>query len=192
VLTAGREGSTLVSGNCQQEGVNAMSFQQVEWKQPKLNPFASLLDAGALLTAGNEHKFNTMTFAWGGFGAIWNKPVVMVAVRPQRYTYEFMEAAQYFTVSFFDKKYHKALKICGAKTGRNCDKVAEAGLTPYFHAEDQVGFCEAETIYILKKIYFQDIDPANFLIEDIAPHYKGDFHRIYYGEVISVLQNSES
>ena len=44
-----------------------------------------------LLTAGNRDRFNTMTIGWGGLGTLWGMPVCTVYVRPERYTYEFME-----------------------------------------------------------------------------------------------------
>ena len=44
-----------------------------------------------LVTAGSKEHFNTMTASWGGIGWLWNKPVVFVFIRSERYTYEFME-----------------------------------------------------------------------------------------------------
>ena len=65
----------------------------------------------ALLTAGDSSKFNTMTISWGGFGTLWHKPVITVYVRKNRYTHEFMENNEYFTVSFYDSEYKKDLGI---------------------------------------------------------------------------------
>ena len=75
-----------------------------------------------LVTAGNRNKFNTMTANWGGMGYLWNKNVVFVFVRPERYTYEFMESHEGFTLTFFDDRYRDALNLCGTKSGRDCDK----------------------------------------------------------------------
>lgn len=48
-----------------------------------------------LVTAGSKEHFNTMTASWGGIGWLWNKPVVFVFIRSERYTYEFMEENEY-------------------------------------------------------------------------------------------------
>ncbi len=36
----------------------------------------------ALLTAGSENDFNTMTISWGSLGTLWNKSVATVYVSP--------------------------------------------------------------------------------------------------------------
>ena len=57
-----------------------------------------------LVTAGNKDHFNTMTASWGGIGFLWNKPVVYVFIRPERYTFEFIEKSEYFTLSFLGEE----------------------------------------------------------------------------------------
>ena len=61
----------------------------------------------ALLTAGNKDSFNTMTVSWGGLGTLWSRPVATVYVRTSRYTHEFMDREDYFTISFFPEHYKK-------------------------------------------------------------------------------------
>jgi len=83
-----------------------------------------------LVTAGNKDHFNTMTASWGGIGFLWNKPVVYVFIRPERYTFEFIEKSEYFTLSFLGEENRAIHKICGSKSGREVDKVKETGLKP--------------------------------------------------------------
>jgi len=143
-----------------------------------------------LLTAGDFNKgdFNTMTVGWGGFGAMWNMPIALVASRPSRYTTEFMERYQDFTLTAFPNKYHSALSLLGTKSGRDGDKISEAGLTPI--ASEKItspGFAEADLIVECKTIYKQDLDPAAFIDPSIEKMYGGyNYHRMYYGEVILV------
>src|SRR5512135_3733306 len=80
-----------------------------------------------LITAGNKGHFNTMTASWGGFGIIWNHPVAFIFVRPTRYTYQFLEQYDRFTLCFFGKGYRKILNICGSTSGRDVDKMARTG-----------------------------------------------------------------
>ena len=82
-----------------------------------------------LVTAGNKDHFNTMTASWGGIGFLWNKPVVYVFIRPERYTREFVDAKGAFTLSFLGEEHKTAHKICGAKSGRDIDKVAVTRLS---------------------------------------------------------------
>ncbi len=98
-------------------------MNKVDVKSLKLNPFTAIGEDWLLLTAGNKDNANTMTASWGGMGVLWGKNVVTVYVRPQRFTYQFMENSDYFTVAFFDESWRGALKLCGSKSGREVDKV---------------------------------------------------------------------
>ena len=69
-----------------------------------------------LVTAGNKDHFNTMTASWGGIGFLWNKPVVYVFIRPERYTFEFIEKSEYFTLSFLGEENRAIHKICRSKS----------------------------------------------------------------------------
>lgn len=143
-----------------------------------------------LLTAGDfkSDQFNTMTVAWGSLGNMWNKPFAQVVVRPSRYTLEFMDKYDSFTLSRFPKSFKKALSYLGSTSGRDVpDKHKQAGL----HAIAIPGisapaFEEADLILACKKIYWQDMDEKHFLDDSIMPKYPGmkDFHRIYFGEIV--------
>lgn len=148
-----------------------------------------------LLTAGDlsSGKFNAMTVAWGGMGIMWGRPYVQVVVRPQRYTFGFMNEYDTFTLTAFPKQYKKALGILGTKSGRDGDKIAESGITPV--ASKIVAaptFAEAKLSIECKKIYWQDMDPANFLDPAIEEAYEnGDYHRFYLGEMVHVMGTEE-
>lgn len=141
-----------------------------------------------LLTAGNRDNYNCMTVAWGSIGNMWNKPFAMVVVRDHRYTYEFIEKYDTFTLTAFSEDYRKALGVLGAKSGRDGDKIFEVGLTPLKSEKvDAPGFKEAELIIECKKIYFDDFKPENFLDKDIEKSYPDkDYHRIYFGEIVAI------
>lgn len=150
-------------------------------------PFYTINTEWALLTSGTLENYNTMTVSWGGVGTIWNKPVATVYVRPNRYTYEFMEKNEYFTVSFYDKEYQKDLGILGSKSGRDSDKVAQTSLTPEFSSHT-VTFQEANVTLVCKKIYHQDLDISQFPGEVVTSFYDTDpVHRMYIGEVVDIM-----
>ena len=129
-----------------------------------------------------------MTASWGGIGELWNKDVCFIFIRPQRYTYEFVEKNDLFTVSFYGKEYKKALSFCGTKSGRDYDKAKETGLTPLF-IDGTVSFEEAKLTLVCRKIAFQDMKPDGFVDKTIDNNYKdGDYHRIYVGEIIACYE----
>jgi len=144
-----------------------------------------------LITAGTMESWNTMTASWGAMGELWFKPVVFAFIRPSRYTLEFVEKKATFTLSFFDEIQRKALNFCGANSGRDCNKAAATGLTPIATDSGSVAFEEARLVLECRKMYFQDLNPDQFLVPEIAENYPDkDYHRMFIGEVLSVLQRS--
>ena len=142
----------------------------------------------ALITAGNKESFNTMTASWGGLGELWNKDVCFIFIRTQRYTYEFTEREEYFTVSFLPEEYKKALTFCGRNSGRDCDKVKDAGLTPV-EFEESMGFEESGITVLCRKLYHQDINPEGLADKSIDStcYPDKDYHRMYIGEIVKVF-----
>ncbi|MDD6033516.1 MAG: flavin reductase family protein [Oscillospiraceae bacterium] len=152
------------------------------------NPFAMLAEQWALVTVEDGGKANPMTVSWGGLGVLWSKPVATIYIRPQRYTHQLLEQEELFTVSFYGEEQRAALKLCGARSGRELDKAAACGLT--LKKED--GFCyyeEAELVLCCRKIYRDRIRPEGFLADDIDGNYPGkDYHDLYIGEIVRVLK----
>jgi flavin reductase (DIM6/NTAB) family NADH-FMN oxidoreductase RutF len=161
------------------------------------NIFELIGDKWMLVTAVKQDgALNTMTASWGGMGIMWGKPVASCVIRPVRYTYEFVEQADYFTLSFFPEEYRKALNILGTKSGRDGDKIKESGLKPFEISftdntkQAVIVFEEADIILMCKKIYYQDIDPANFIDKDLDKNYPNkDDHRMYFGEIVQAFIN---
>jgi len=164
-----------------------MGFTEI---QPELladNPFKLIGKDWMLITAGTPESFNTMTASWGGLGVLWEKKVAFCFIRPTRHTYGFMEKSGEFTLSFFEEQHRKALTFCGSRSGRDTDKVKEAGLTPV-KKEGFVYFGEARLVLSCRKLYYQDISPERFLDPQIATMYpKKDYHRMYVGEIVKCL-----
>lgn len=165
-----------------------MSFEKIDICSVKDNFTKMIRDDWALLTAGTRDNFNTMTVSWGMSGELWGKDVVAVFVRPQRYTFEFMESNDEFTLSFFGGEYKKALAFCGSKSGRDHDKAKECAITP-LPLGPATAFDEAELVIRCKKIAASDMSPDSFLDPEIAKNYPNrDYHRVYIGEVTEVLK----
>lgn len=165
-----------------------MQFQEINIRDVHDSAVKLISDDWALVTAGNQEKWNTMTVSWGGIGELWGKDVAMIFIRPQRYTYAFIERESHFTMSFFGGEHKKALSLCGSKSGRDIDKAEAAGLTPFF-LEQAVAIQEAELVLVCRKLAFQDIDPAGFLDPaiDSSCYPAQDYHRMYVGAIERVL-----
>ena len=125
----------------------------------------------ALVTAGTLNHYNTMTISWGGLGTLWSRPVATVYVKPIRYTYQFLEKNEYFTVSFFPEAYKKDLGILGSKSGRDGDKISLTSLTPQ-PVEHGVTFSQASATLICKKIYWQDLDLEQIPQDAVDTYYQ--------------------
>lgn len=138
-----------------------------------------------LITAKNGEKINTMTASWGGFGHLWNKNVVYIFIRPQRYTYEFVENTDEFTLSFYDEEHRKALGYLGKVSGRDIDKIREVGFSPKVEG-DFATFEEANLTIKCKKIARQELKPEGFLDEKIEDFYNDDYHIMYIGEIVDI------
>lgn len=142
-----------------------------------------------LVTAGDSEKYNMMTVSWGAMGELWGKDSVTVYIRPQRYTEEFMNAFDHFTLSFFSLDKKQAVHgICGSKSGRDINKTDACGLTPNFD-EAAPYFEEAKLVLICKKMAKSKFDPKEFIDDTVEDKWypEKDFHYIYFAEIEKVL-----
>lgn len=141
-----------------------------------------------LVTAGNQNKFNTMTASWGGMGVMWHKNIAVTVIRPSRYTYEFVDNNDTFSLSFFLDGYRDALNLCGTKSGRDIDKVEATGLTPVYDS-NTVYFDQADIVLICKKLYTSAMSIDNFTDKELgnAMYPDGGEHVAFIGEIVKVL-----
>jgi len=148
-----------------------------------------------VLTGGDFHtgKYNSMIVGWGGIGTMWSKPFALIVVRSQRYTYQFIEQYDSFTLSALPEKYRKGLELIGKKSGRDFNKLEKANLTAIPSLQVSApGIDEANLIIECRKSYWQDMDPSHFLLSSIKKHYpQKDYHRIYFGEILAISGTNE-
>ncbi len=162
-------------------------FQPIPVDDLELNPFESIGKDWALVSAGTKQKANTMTVSWGGIGVLWGKNVAFLFIRDSRYTKEFLDAGEFFSVSFMGKEYKEALNYCGSHSGRNSDKVAEAGLT--WNYKLSIPFIdEGNFVLLCHKLAAVRLTEETFLSPEISKWYKnGDLHTMYVGEILQIL-----
>jgi flavin reductase (DIM6/NTAB) family NADH-FMN oxidoreductase RutF len=154
--------------------------------------FPAVIDAmasrGLLLAAyDSSGKANAMALGWATFGGIWSMPMCIAMVRPSRYTYQCIEHSGCFTVNVAGADLAKACLLCGTKSGRDGDKLAEAGLTveKALTVEAPV-IAECPIVYECKVVHHNDILPPELADEVQRQWYAdGDYHRVYFGKILT-------
>ena len=165
-------------------------MKQIEINEFSENPFKLIGSDWMLITAKKGDKTNMMTASWGGVGILWNKPVATIYVRPQRYTKEFIDNEEYFSLCVLPEDYRQILNYCGTKSGRDEDKIAETKLT-IDESEKVPIFKESRLVLICKKLYAQDLTEQSFIDKSLVEkNYKAkDFHTMYIAEIEKILTN---
>lgn len=164
------------------------TFQPFPIELLEFNPFTKIGKEWALVTAGNKTKANTMTVSWGGVGVMWGKNVAYIFIRDSRYTKEFVDKGDFFTVSFLNEQYREALNYCGSHSGRDEDKFEKAGLTlAYRHGIPYLD--EGNFILLCQKMAAVPITEDTFTKSKIKDKWyaDGDYHTMYIAEIIEVL-----
>ena len=161
-------------------------FKEISAKEIDTNLIKAISEEWMLVAAGDKDKFNMMTASWGFAGEMWGNDCMAVVIRPQRYTMEFINNSDYFTLSFYgdNKDIHK---ICGSKSGRDTDKIKLTGLTPVF-SDNTVYFEEARLVIVCKKQYVQQMKEECFTDKEPLRWYNNDLHYMVIGKIEKVLK----
>lgn len=164
-------------------------MKEIKIEELQMNPFTLIGKEWCLIGAKHNDKFNAMTASWGGVGVLWNKNVVTIYVRPQRYTNEFVKAQDHFTISFFDESYKDALRLYGTKSGRDINKEETTGL----HTKEDGDYTyleEANLVFECRKLYSGKIEEEGFNDANVnEKNYPSkDYHDVYIGEIVKVLK----
>lgn len=164
------------------------NFIEINPDELDKSPFKLIGKDWMLITAKKNDKVNTMTASWGGLGVMWGKDVAYIVVRPQRYTKEFIDNAENFSLTFFDDSFKKQLSYLGSVSGKNEDKISKSNLTiidlnriPYFE--------EGKMSIICKKLYAQEFKPECFIDTNLDEKWypNKDYHTLYIAEIEKIL-----
>ena len=177
-------------------------MKEISINELNINPCLEIGKNWMLITAGDEHKSNSMTASWGSIGALWEAginggSVTTIYVRPSRYTDSFIDQEDYYSLCFFEEEYRKDLLFMGSNSGKDMDKVSHTKL--HLDYVDGVPFYkEAKLVIICKKIYKGKIMKEGFIDKKIIDtYYKDDsndiynnesFHNVYVGKITKILQ----
>ena len=166
-------------------------MKEIKAEQLKQNVFDAIGKQWTLVAASADGKTNAMTASWGGMGVIWNKNVVFLFIRPQRYTKTFIDKSSTLSLSFFAEEYRDMLTYMGKVSGRDEDKIAKANLT-LTAGYDAPVFKEAELTFVCKKLY-SSVSPDGFYDKKIIPqcYSDKDYHEVYVAEIEKILVNND-
>ena len=161
-------------------------FKEINPKEIDGNLIKAIAEEWMLISAGDKNGYNMMTASWGFAGEMWGNDSVIAMVRPQRYTMEFINNIDYFTLSFYgDKK--DIHKVCGSKSGRDVNKTELTGLTPVFD-NNSVYFNEARLVLVCKKQYVDLLKEDKFVNKEPLKWYENkDYHYMIIGKIEKVL-----
>ncbi len=162
----------------------------IELSPEKFNesPFKLVGQDWMLVTAAKAGAVNTMTAAWGGLGVMWTKNVSFVVIRPQRYTKEFIDGSDYFSLSFLDGSYKKQLSYLGTASGRDEDKISKSELTVAYD-NGVPYFTQAGKVMICKKLYAQPYQREFFIATELDSKFypDSDHHTMYISEIVKLM-----
>lgn len=165
------------------------NFIEIKANDIERNVFTQIGNEYMLITAKKDDKINTMTASWGGLGVMWNKNVAYIVVRPQRYTREFIDYSDSFSLCFFNGEIKDKLAYLGTVSGRDEDKISKSELTPVCD-NDIPYFEEANYVLFCKKMFSTEFKEENFIDKElINKNYPNrDYHTLYIAEITKVLK----
>ncbi len=153
------------------------------------------LPKGVLLTAQADGRANPMTIGWGTLGVEWGRELFVAYVRSSRFTYGLIEKSGEFTVSVpmrtgekdLDQRINRILAVCGSKSGRDMDKVAELGLTLVDGEEVAAPAIKELPLTLECRVLYKDEQDESRLPEDLRERYYSTDapHTAYYAQIVS-------
>lgn len=151
------------------------------------NVFSLIGKEWMLVLAGNADKANAMTASWGGLGVMWGKNVAYVVIRPQRYTKEFIDVDEHFTLNFFGEEKRDVLNYMGTVSGRTENKMSKCGLKTKL-VDGVPAFEESRLVMVCRKMFAQPFEEKNFIDTDVIEKWypEKDYHTLYIAEIEKV------
>lgn len=167
-----------------------MKFEKIDVTKANVNPFQRIGQDWMLISAKKEGKVNTMTASWGMMGVFWGKNVVTVGIRPQRFTKEFVDAGDTFTLTFFDGERKKEMGYLGTVSGRDEDKISKVDFHVVKTEEGQPTFEEGTMVFVCKKLMETQLNPEEFIDKEVDDKWypEKDYHHMYTAEVVAAYR----
>lgn len=158
-------------------------------------PIIGLLEKEwALAMAGTSpDDCNAMTIEWGHIGNIWGSPSATIYIRGSRYTKQFVDANDTFSMCFLPTELHDKHKVFGTMSGRDVNKSQLTGLTPVM-VDDTPIYEESRLVFVCRKVFASVLDREHFVGESRASRFyahsetENDLHTMYIGFIEKILR----
>ncbi|NLF21099.1 MAG: flavin reductase family protein [Clostridiaceae bacterium] len=171
------------------------NYIPVKLEDLDLNAWQAFGEDWVAIAAGGRKHANAMTASWGSIGVVWGKPAVTIYMRPQRYTRGFVEKKGRFSINFLPAgpESRKALRYIGEVSGRDEDKLANAGLTLAIVDKTPV-LEQADLVLNCRVMYRSQIESNKFIDREFSKklYPEKDYHYVYVGEIISAYRLVEA
>ena len=167
-------------------------FDKIDVKSLE-NSVKAIGDDWMLITVGDaqNNKVNAMTASWGALGVLWNKPVCICFIRPERYTYKLLQENKELSIAFMEKNMRSALTLCGRQSGADSDKLSACGLTTV-ELDGTPVIEQARTALVCRVIYEGDLEESGFLDKSLLSNYaNGGYHRMFVCEILSAYNKKQ-
>jgi flavin reductase (DIM6/NTAB) family NADH-FMN oxidoreductase RutF len=158
----------------------------------RLDRMLDRLTHGGVLLAStrSDGQSNVMTIGWATVGVIWGLPILVVLVRPSRYTYGFIAESGLFTVNVPTPEMSSYVSLCGTQSGRDVDKLAQTE-TSMGQTIDCVTLDACPIVYECRVLHWNDVEPKVLWPSiDQKAYAQGDYHRLYYGQIMGAFARS--
>ncbi|ADV43312.1 flavin reductase family protein [Bacteroides helcogenes] len=187
-LFSNKKETEIIVKEGEEEPVNSEKWVKTAPQQIVENPITLAKDGWFALATGKEDDMNAMTISWATIGHLWERPVLTVYVHPKRYTHGLMERNDYFTVTSFSEKDREKLSYLGSHSGRNEDKIKNAGLTVEYTELGNPTFTDGRLMIECRKLYSGTFDPTGFHQEKNSVFSEDDIsiYTMYIGEIVNV------
>lgn len=165
------------------------AFNKIDVKTLE-NAISAIGDIWMLITAEDkeQRRTNAMTASWGALGVLWNKPVCICFVRPERHTFKLLEEKKVFSIAFLPADMRSAYTVCGRESGRDVDKLEKCGLS-VLELDGASVIAEADTVITCKALYEDDLKENCFLDTSLLSNYaSAGYHRMFVCEIIGAYK----
>ena len=165
-------------------------MKQIKPEELTRNPFKMIGKDWLLITTKKGDKVNTMTASWGGVGVMWGKPVAYLVIRDSRYTKEFVDAGDTFTLTFFDGERKQEMGYLGKVSGRDEDKISKVNFHVVETEEGEPTFEEGTMVFVCKKLMETQLNPEEFIDPEVDGRWypEKDYHHMYTAEVVAAYR----
>ncbi|MCD8260860.1 MAG: flavin reductase [Bacteroides sp.] len=164
-------------------------FKSVKPSEIHENVFKLFAEDYSVITSGIPEDYNSMVASYGGWGILFEEPVVWGFLRASRYTLEYIRNHRTYTLTFFDAPYKEKIMYFGTASGRGTDKMKTHGLTAVQTPGGSIAYKEASLIIECELAEITTVNPDDYYLQKgrdfVEEGYAdaGEYHKLVFGTI---------